>query len=82
MAKKKVKLEFDQERLTLGDLLALDEGNTRGRMEVLAKFVINGSGEYLDPEEGFEELKHFSIADLNRASEQFKDAAQGADSPK
>lgn len=85
MAEKKrvITLEFDEDRLTFGDLLALDEGESiREKMDVLCKFVKNGTGEFLEPEEGFELLKQFTIGELKAASEDFRKAAQGKDDPK
>lgn len=83
MAKKKITLEFDQERLTLGDLLKLEEETSvRSKMDVLCKFVKNGTGDFLEPKAGFEALKELTISDLNNAAEQFKEAAQGGDDPK
>ena len=78
-----VKIVYDEERITVGDILRQEEeGTTRANMEVLAKLVMNGDGEYLSEEEGLEELKKFTIGEIRRAAEKIKEAAEGADSPK
>jgi len=78
-----VKLLYDDERLTLGDLLKMEEDKSiRAQMEVLAKLVMNGDGSYLPEDEGFEALKQFSLAEMRRAADEIQAAAQGADSPK
>jgi hypothetical protein len=78
-----ITLKFDENRITLGDLLRLEErANLRATMEVLSNHMVNGDGEYLPAEEGFKALEGMTVVELRRASEAFVEAAKGSDDPK
>lgn len=81
-----IKLVFDESRVTIGDLMDLEEAqeenSVRQMANIFARFVQNGSGEPMPEDEALAELRKFTLVDLNEAVEQFREAAQGADSPK
>lgn len=69
----KLHLTVDLERLTLNDMVALDEGNASPRFlrEFLSKFMTNGNGQFLGKEEALEAAGDLSMADVKRAVELF-----------
>lgn len=79
-----VNIVYDEDRMTIDDVMTVEEAETtRERMLVMAKFVQNGDGKYVTPEEGFELLRNFTVGELRKASEQIAAAAKGQDvSPK
>ena len=81
-----VKLVFDPDHVTIGDLMDLEEAqegsSVREMVGIFARFVQNGDGKPMEQETAVAELRKYSLTDLNEAVDQFREAAQGADSPK
>jgi len=74
-----VTLKFDEERITVGDLIEMEEhpDSIRTMVDVLAKLVVNGDGGYVEHDEGIKAIKRMSLAQMRGASEQIQEAAAG-----
>lgn len=59
-----IKVVFDSSLITVGDLLDMEEGTTSQRMEVLARFVQNGDGKYMTPENGMVQIRKLTLDQL------------------
>lgn len=81
-----IRIQVDQDRL--GDLVSVDEwceledGRIKGMRDVLGKFVINGDGNYLTPEEGVKVVGKLSINQLKEVASEFMGKAKEAAVPK
>lgn len=80
-----VRLVFDEEHVTIGDLMDLEDAqednSVRKMAGIFARFLQNGSGQPMPEDEALAALREFTLADLNEAVNAFREAAQGADSP-
>lgn len=80
------KLVFHEDRVTIGDLMDLEEAqeeeSVREMAKIFARFMQNGAGEPLPEDEALAELRKFTMPELSEAVDQFREAAQGTDSPK
>lgn len=82
---KQIMIRVDQERLgdlvTVDEFIGLQEGNVRCIRDVLANFVVNGTG-YLSPEEGRKIIGGMSLNQLKDAAAEFARKAQETAVPK
>ena len=69
----KLLLKVDLDRLTLDDMIALDEGNASPRFlrEFLSHFMIDEKGEFLSEDEAVIQAGKLSMSDVKRAVDQF-----------
>ena len=69
----KLFLKVDLDRLTLDDMIALDEGNASPRFlrEFLSHCMIDEKGSFLPSEEAMAQAGQLSMSDVKRAVEQF-----------
>ena len=69
----KVHLRVDLERLTLDDVIAVEEGQmkTRQMRDLLARFVIGANGAYLPEAEAQQALGALSVAQVREVAEVF-----------
>lgn len=70
-----IKIELD--RLTVDDLVELEEGGIRAVRDVLGKFVLNGTGEYMDEEEGGKAIGALSISEMTKVSQNVQTQVKG-----
>jgi hypothetical protein len=60
-----ITFQVDLDRLTIDDLIAVEEGEgTRRIRDVLARFAVNGSGDYLPEEEAQAAVGSLSIKEF------------------
>jgi hypothetical protein len=79
----KITLKVDNERLTFGDLLALEDAQEgkrpfHGLGQIIARFIIDEDGNFLDEIAAFEVLKPLSMAQIGDITKQFADAVTEA----
>jgi len=72
-----IKFQVDPDRLTLNDLIELEDGaaSPRFQRDFLARFVLNGDG-YMEENEAKELIGNLSLADLVKTMEQFSEAIE------
>ena len=70
-----IKIELD--RLTVDDLVELEEGGIRAVRDVLGKFVLNGTGEYMDVEAGSKAIGALSISEMTKVSKNVQSQVKG-----
>ena len=67
-------LVYDADRLTVDDLCNLEEAKGAvAIVKVLGRHMMNGGGEFLEPEEGEKALRSFSINELRKGQRAFLD---------
>lgn len=80
-----INIKVDQQVLsdttTVDEVIGLQEGDIKTAKMVLGRFVLNGNGEYLPPEEGQAAVGALTITQLVEASKQFAQLAEGAAVP-
>lgn len=69
------------EHLTIGDYLGMQEGDVEGQVAVLSKFVSDGNGEYLTPEEGRKVILKIPLFALKDVLTDFMEMVTDAVSP-
>ncbi len=62
---------YDENRVTVGDIMDMEDGNTRARVSVLGRHVKNGNGEYIEPEDGFKLLAKLTVPELDVLIDKF-----------
>ena len=70
----KLNLTIDADRLTVDDLIAIDEGMTakpRWVRDLLARFVVDDAGAFIEYEDAKRQIGKLTIPELNTAMEQF-----------
>jgi hypothetical protein len=69
----KLLLKVDLDRLTLDDMIALDEGNASPRVlrEFLSHFMVDDKGKFLPEEKAIKQAGQLSMSDVKTAVEQF-----------
>ena len=74
-----IKFQVDADRLTLNDLIALEDENQSPRFmrDFLARFVIDDKGAYLDEGEAQQAVGNLTLAELMETVEQFGEAVEG-----
>ena len=72
----KVTFHVDADRLTLNDLIALEEENTSPKFQrdFLARFLVDDDGVYIEEEQAQNIIGNLSFSDLLEALDQFKEA--------
>ena len=70
-----IKIELD--RLTVDDLVNLEEGGIRAVRDVLGKFVMNGTGGFVDPEEGARAVGALTISEMTGLSKDVQSQVKG-----
>lgn len=81
----KLEIRVDAERLgemvTVDEFIAMQEGNIRVIVNVLANFCVNGSGGYMEHDEARAVLGQMTIKQLTEAAQAFAGNAEGAAVP-
>lgn len=69
----KLLLKVDLDRLTLDDMIALDEGNASPQFlrDFLSHFMIDDKGKFLPEEKAIKQAGQLSMSDVKRAVDQF-----------
>lgn len=69
----KIELKIDENRITLDDLIRLEEGDnsTRFLRDLFARFLVDESGEYLPEDEAVHVMGRMTMADVLQVKEQF-----------
>jgi hypothetical protein len=76
-----MKLKVDLDRITLDDVIALEEKQSAKSMKfILARFVINEAGEYMPTDEAIKAVGALTMRELRDVSSQFAEAMKGAQS--
>lgn len=79
MTDKKYTFVVDPERLTLDDLIELEESggqiSMRRARDLLSDFLVNGSGEYVPKEDAIKVVGGFNLLEVRDAVDQFIAAA-------
>ena len=61
------KIVFDTERMrkvaTNRDYIAFQDGDYKSRLEMMAKFIFNEDGGYLDAKDGYEYIMNLTLAE-------------------
>lgn len=70
-----IKIELD--RLTVDDLVNLEEGGIRAVRDVLGKFVLNGTGGFVDPEKGAKAVGALTISEMTGLSKDVQSQVKG-----
>ena len=70
-----IKIELD--RLTVDDLVNLEEGGIRAVRDVLGKFVMNGTGGFVDAEEGAKAIGALTISEMTGLSKDVQSQVKG-----
>lgn len=62
----KIRLKVDPDRITVDDVIALEDGNvkTRAARDLIAKFVVDETEQYLSDEEARKVIGRLSLAQL------------------
>ena len=73
-----IKFQVDADRLTLNDLIALEEENSSPRFQrdFLARFVVDNKGKYIEEETARQMVGNLSMTELVKALEGFQAAAE------
>jgi hypothetical protein len=68
-----IHLKVDLERLTLDDVIALEEGQlkTSQMRDLLARFVVDSGGNYLPEAEAQKQLGRLNVAQVKQVAEAF-----------
>jgi len=74
----KVVFQVDADRLTLNDLIALEEesASPRFQRDFLARFVVDENGEYMEAEKAQQAIGNLSLSELVETMEGFQSAAE------
>jgi hypothetical protein len=69
----KVQLKIDENRITLDDLIKLEEGETSIRFmrDLFSRFLVDENGEYLPDEEAIRAMGALYLNDLLQVKEKF-----------
>jgi hypothetical protein len=78
-----ITLKVDTERLTFGDLLALEDAQDgkhpfHGLGQIIARFIVDENDEFVDEAKGLELLKPLSMSQINEIAQQFSGAVAEA----
>ena len=75
----KVKLKIDENRITLDDLINLEEGDnsTRFLRDLFSRFLVDENGEYLPEEEAVKVMGKLTLGDVMQVKEQFMEFIKG-----
>ena len=67
-----IKIALDPERLTVNDLVELEGGNLsiRTMRDLLARFVVDAQGKYLEHEEGVKVIGQLNMTELKEVTAQ------------
>lgn len=70
---KKVELRIDENRITLDDLIRLEEGDTSIRFmrDLFSRFLVDENGEYLPDEEAIRTMGALYLNDLLQVKDEF-----------
>jgi len=73
-----IRFQVDPDRLTLDDLIALEEESQSPRFirDFMARFVVDDKGEYLEEGAAQKIVGALTLSELSGAAEQFKDAVE------
>lgn len=79
----KITLKVDNERLTFGDLLALEDAQDgkhafHGLGQIICRFMVDEHDNFLDEAVALEMLKPLSMTQINKIAEQFATAVTEA----
>lgn len=66
-------LLVDRERLEIGDLVGMEEGNIKAQRDVLASCLIDDNGQYLDKEDAIKILNKLNAKQFSDLVFQFMD---------
>ena len=74
-----IRFQVDTDRLTLNDLVALEDENQSPRFmrDFLARFVVDDKGEYLEDDEAQQAVGNLTLSELMETVEQFGEAVEG-----
>ena len=74
-----IKFQVDAERLTLNDLIALEDENQSPRFmrDFLARFVVDDKGVYMEENEAQQMVGNLSLAELKETVDGFAVAVEG-----
>lgn len=70
----KVELRIDKKRIRVKDLLALEDAREGGRpthlvTDILARLMVNGNGEYMEPEEALATLAELDLEQMEEVTQ-------------
>jgi len=78
----KIKIVVEQERLRknmkVGDVVALEEGKVKGVRAMLALFMVDEQGKYLDPAKAEKRLDTLTVDQMLELAPQLLEAANSA----
>lgn len=76
--KRKITLKVDPERITVDDLIAIEEGTKKVRLarDLVAKFVIDEDGNFLSDEAGKAFVGKLSVSELMKVATQLAEQVQ------
>jgi hypothetical protein len=76
---KPLRLQVDNDRLTIDDLIALEDGNASMRFmrDFLARFVVGENGEFLPEADARVAVGALSLAQMRQAVDQFMAGVKG-----
>ena len=78
-----IKIQYDEDRLTVNDLEALAENPKPSDIKrVLGKFVLGADGKPLPDGEGAALIGELTVKEMKQAAQQFAETAQAAVDPK
>ena len=75
----KIRFQVDADRLTLNDLIAIEDESQSPKFmrDFLAKFVVDDEGEYMEPGEAQEAVGNLTLTELMETVTSFSDSVQG-----
>ena len=76
-----LKIAVSDDRLTIGDLIALEEGKMAGIRDVFARLAVDDKGEYLGLDEGRALVSHMTLRQLKEQAAALAEAVKGAVPP-
>lgn len=75
MMAEKLRLRLDADRMTVDDLVAIEEGTKTARQvrAFISRFVVDANGEYIDPKEAEALVGRLSLAQLRDIGPELRD---------
>lgn len=67
----KLRFKLDVEKLTLNQIIAMQDGDIRTMRDVLANALVNGTGDYVEFEEAQEIIGNLNLLQIKEASDEF-----------
>jgi hypothetical protein len=66
-----LKFKLDPERITLDQIIGMQDGDLRAMRDTLAACLVNGNGEYMEEEAARREIGSLKLSQVQKAATEF-----------